>query len=458
MPLPSEWDPRLALALLHEIEILGGSAEPKWIYPRLRQYFPRITDSDLAQQRASGGSKWQNIVQFARQHLVDSGFIDRSARGLWVLTDAGRACLAANWQGPGADYSQVKLPRKKYPRPPQKGRNKPGGQKTTGSTVAIHGQPSGTAATTVPVVAAIQPVTGPGILSATPGVGVTPHALCQRLTASQRLSTVPQQFEQSVAEAFVFLGFEAKHLGGSGDTDVFVVAPLGTATYKVVVDAKSTQSGRVAESQISWPVIDSHRKTRGAAFAVVVGEDFSGGQLQTFADQYKVVLLTTHNLCELLSLHSETPLGLQELKTLFETPGRADAAVRVLHERHYDYVRRWRMLADIIDTIADYEQRLPFGYTPRVDVLHMALTIQAFHSGQPGIAAPTQEEVTDAVGLLANRTVGILVDVPGSGGAYRLAMSPDTARKRLEGLAGTVVRHGGSTPVPSVASQTAGAP
>src|SRR5262249_38250341 len=40
MPLPSQNDSKLWLALLHEIDQAGGEARPADLYPRLRAYFP----------------------------------------------------------------------------------------------------------------------------------------------------------------------------------------------------------------------------------------------------------------------------------------------------------------------------------------------------------------------------------------------------------------------------------
>src|SRR5579883_1052397 len=111
--LPSAYDTRLWLALLYEIEAAGGQGRPSALYPRMRAYFPQITEADLALKNVhTGENKWRNRIQWARQKLVERGCIDSPQRGIWRLTDRGRQWLLANWRGPTADYSQVRKPKR----------------------------------------------------------------------------------------------------------------------------------------------------------------------------------------------------------------------------------------------------------------------------------------------------------------------------------------------------------
>ena len=207
---------------------------------------------------------------------------------------------------------------------------------------------------------------------------------------------------------------------------------MGHATYSAIIDAKSTQSGKVSDAQISWPVIDSHRKTRGATFAAVIGEDFSGGQLKTFADQYKVTLITTEIICELLKLHADAPFNLRELRYLFEQPGRADLAMQTVRELSNQALRHWRLIGEIIDTIEMFQKATPGGSAPKVDNLHFHLMLK---NSQSPAAAPTLQEVEAAVEFLASRAVNVLVEAPGSSGGYQLGMTTGVAHRRLLALA-----------------------
>jgi restriction system protein len=85
----------IELPLLQVLSDLGGSAKPRDLYPRIAARFPQLTSEDLDQKLESSPTtrKWWNLVQWVRQHLVESGEIDGSTRGIWTLTDAGRARL-----------------------------------------------------------------------------------------------------------------------------------------------------------------------------------------------------------------------------------------------------------------------------------------------------------------------------------------------------------------------------
>ncbi len=433
MALPSEYDNKFWLALLHEIDEAGGRAKPSAIYPRMRAYFPEITDDDLLLGTSDGGNKWTNMIQWVRQHLVYRGCIDNTQRGIWTLTDLGRQWLLANWRGPDADYSQVKktgLVRKDSAEKPDADGHEPD---RTAMPWARGRQPP---TTDSPVPAS---VTVGQVMATSPSSGAQLHrivdpveALCQRLEVTQRQSQTPRLFEAAITDAFDFLGFEAQHIGGAGETDVLARASLGQSSYSVVIDAKSTHTGKVPDAQITWPVIDRHRQGHRATFAAVIGEDFSGGQLQDFADQYKVTLITTSALLELVRLHSSAPFNLHELKELFTIFGRADAALQALLERHKRNQRHWLLISDIIDTIERFQKRTPSSPAPKIDNLYFYLTLNVSHSPAD---APTLQDVTDAVAFLASRAVNVLVEVPGSSGAYQLAMKGSVARKRLTALA-----------------------
>ncbi len=88
MPTPI---PEFALwinPVLRALAELGGSARPREVVERvaLNQQVP---DDVLDQLNPSGGQRFTNQVHWARFFLADAGFIDRSKRGVWKLTDVG---------------------------------------------------------------------------------------------------------------------------------------------------------------------------------------------------------------------------------------------------------------------------------------------------------------------------------------------------------------------------------
>lgn len=179
------------------------------------------------------------------------------------------------------------------------------------------------------------------------------------LLAAGTDSSNPGRLEQNVAAALALLGFETEVIGGSGNTDVLANAPLGVDRYTIVVDAKSTSGGRVSEHQINWVSLRDHREANGADFVVVVGPDFSSGQLRDRATDFSVCLLTTSELAELVRRQAETPVSLTELRPLFAASPLARAALEVVDAAAERRTRRMRLIERILHTIGDYNRLKP---------------------------------------------------------------------------------------------------
>jgi hypothetical protein len=71
--------------------------------------------------------------------------------------------------------------------------------------------------------------------------------IIKRLQESQSKSDYPNEYELALTEAFDFLGFQAKTIGGKEDTDVLLTANIGKESYKVDVDGKTSKTGRISE-------------------------------------------------------------------------------------------------------------------------------------------------------------------------------------------------------------------
>jgi len=93
MPFPKQRE--IEIPLLAAIQRLGGTAKPRDIYPIVAEQFPELTPEELTQTLESSAStrKWWNLVQWVRQHLVELGELDGGTRGVWTISDAGRARL-----------------------------------------------------------------------------------------------------------------------------------------------------------------------------------------------------------------------------------------------------------------------------------------------------------------------------------------------------------------------------
>lgn len=75
--------------VLAALKALGGSARPgevcDWVAENIG-----ISDEERAEEKQSGGSRFDNEVAWARFYLARTGYLDASKRGVWSLTEQGR--------------------------------------------------------------------------------------------------------------------------------------------------------------------------------------------------------------------------------------------------------------------------------------------------------------------------------------------------------------------------------
>lgn len=76
--------------LLSALKELGGSATPEQVRQQIAADL-LLSDETLNETRGKNGAKkFDNEVAWARNYLAYEGYIDKSARGIWTLTYAGR--------------------------------------------------------------------------------------------------------------------------------------------------------------------------------------------------------------------------------------------------------------------------------------------------------------------------------------------------------------------------------
>lgn len=144
------------------------------------------------------------------------------------------------------------------------------------------------------------------------------EALAREVVEASTDSKNHDRFEGAVRDAFELLGFEAQHLGGSGRTDVLLVAGLGgEGSYRVTVDAKTVGAGILVDQQVDWTTLVEHRRQHQADYSLLVGPRPASGRLMQRADTYKVAVLSANRLAELCSRHVRFPLGLADYRCLF---------------------------------------------------------------------------------------------------------------------------------------------
>jgi hypothetical protein len=265
---------RVEPVLLEVLLSLGGSAPPFDAYPRVTERFPELTPDDLARKLKDGRTnQWTNRIQWARQNLVAAGLIDNSEHGIWRLTPRGHELARTRpssleleaWNAAIKEAQKpatIAAPERDRAIPPPL----PGVREKDDQDVARR------------VLRDAAPVGEPPKVVSLPRPA--PQSIESELRKAARDSKNPGRLEAAVADAFSFLGFTAERVGGSGETDVLLTAPLGKQRYRVVVDAKSTSQARVADSQIKWHAIKHHREKSGARYACIVGVGFAGGYLE----------------------------------------------------------------------------------------------------------------------------------------------------------------------------------
>ncbi len=378
---------QIELPLLKEIWKAGGEARPRDIYPLIRQHFPHITDQELQLKLPSGsGNLWTNRIQWARQSLVAKGELYREPRGIWRITERGKA---------RAEGLEAASDAKAEP-------------------ASEHVDGAGGETATVLVMAD------------------EVERLCMHLQRTQKQSSAPKNFEHALAQAFRFLGLSVREQGKPGETDLILDAYLGPESYRVIVDAKATHSDRVSDNQINWLAIDQHKQATGAQYSAVVGVDFRGGNLLKWADQYQVALIRTTALIEIIRLYRGTPFTLIELRPLFATPGLTDATLQNLRLVHESILRHWQLLLEVVEQIDNYNRFNNAGLVATPDRIQLMLYTK-FRDSDPS-RVPSTEDVKDAMTFLASRAIGVLREAPEPTGGYQLTMQLEAAVRRITAL------------------------
>lgn len=102
MPLPPK--DNIHLPLLKVMAEAGGSLAAHDAIQQVRKFYPDLTPDDLASRLDSGGNRFNNRIQWARQDLVLTGDSERSTTGIWKITDKGKQRLEREWPSWKAEY------------------------------------------------------------------------------------------------------------------------------------------------------------------------------------------------------------------------------------------------------------------------------------------------------------------------------------------------------------------
>jgi len=148
------------------------------------------------------------------------------------------------------------------------------------------------------------------------------EGLMNELIESSRDSANPDRFEKAIYDAFTYLGFDAEWLGKSGHTDVFLkTSDIPGLSYRVNIDAKSTYSGPVKDSQVDFDTLQEHKEKMKSNYVIVIGNEFIDGRLVNRAKDHNVGLLDIKELNGIIREHANIPLTFEAYKKFFDQVG-----------------------------------------------------------------------------------------------------------------------------------------
>ncbi|MCY3732922.1 MAG: restriction endonuclease, partial [Chloroflexi bacterium] len=250
-----------------------------------------------------------------------------------------------------------------------------------------------------------------------------PAQIAEKLELLAKDGQNSADFEQIIADALSFLGFETKAIGGPGKTDVVAIAPLGPLRFKVVIDAKTTSNNTVGNHLIDWLAIKKHKDDEWADHACVVGRAFSGGALRTQAEEFEVALLKAEDLAEIVLVHSLTPVSLAELRTVFATIPDTSPAIAGIRLSANHRERRLRLIKYLLKQIDQFNREQEDIVMAKPDMMWAAVAA----SSDQSIKGTSRDDVVDALHLL--ETIGVLAKSNGDG--YVSQTSLDGAMQML---------------------------
>lgn len=77
--------------LIHALRDLGGSGTPAEARAKIIEN-EQLSEDEINETRGKNNvNKFENEVAFARNYLVNAGYIDKSVNGIWTLTEAGKS-------------------------------------------------------------------------------------------------------------------------------------------------------------------------------------------------------------------------------------------------------------------------------------------------------------------------------------------------------------------------------
>lgn len=201
-------------------------------------------------------------------------------------------------------------------------------------------------------------------------------------------------FEEAIAEIFSFMGFNARRIGGAGNTDVVVHwKDKDGKTIVAILDGKSKSGGQVSHTDISDVAIDTHKDKHNADYIAIVAPNFSGDTIRNHAKKKGFALITDTELGDIARSAKKYGLGLDEIALLFHVPNGLSKLEELiaLKQRELD-------LVSIVISEFYKEEESFNGLSPR-DLLLLLRKTEI---------SPSLDELTSVFDLLARPEIGVL--------------------------------------------------
>ena len=231
-------------------------------------------------------------------------------------------------------------------------------------------------------------------------------------------------FEEEIAELFRLMGFDARRIGGSGDTDVVIHWNDSEGkNHTAIIDGKSKTSGQVSHSDISDVAIDTHKEKNNAEYVAIVGHAFSGDTIRNHAKKKGFALITATELGEIARASQSIGLSLQDTALLFCVPNGLSQLSELISEKQ----RELDIITVLIGKMHKEQDELG-GLSPR----DMFLLLR------DNTISPSLDELVVAFDRLSKTEIGILQIVNNnsapSNATYMLS-NVKSAANRLHALA-----------------------
>lgn len=236
-------------------------------------------------------------------------------------------------------------------------------------------------------------------------------------------------FEEAIVNIFSFMGFDAKRIGGSGDTDVIVRwKDEEGKSIIAIVDGKSKSGGSVSHSDVSDVAIDTHKEKNNADYVAIVGPGFSGDTIRNHARKKGFALITDAELIEIARMSCLLGLSLQEMALIFQVPDGLSRLEELIAARQ----REMDIITHVV-LMFEKEQEMLGSLSARDMYLLLRTTD----------VSPSLEELLDVFATLSRNEIGVLSPVKKVSSAenitYILANEKRTVN-RLRAVASAIER------------------